>query len=87
MPNKEIYILNKGDIVWIDFDPSSGQEMQKRRPRFFSPDDFNRKACFAVICPITFTIKDLSTRYSRPTKGDINGQVIIFCYHQAIYLN
>ncbi|MEG2292387.1 MAG: type II toxin-antitoxin system PemK/MazF family toxin [Carnobacterium sp.] len=78
MPENEIYIPKKGDIVWIDFDPSSGNEIQKRRPGLVvSRYDFNRKTRFAVICPITSTIKDLSTRYSLPDEGDINGQVII----------
>lgn len=78
MPENEIYIPKKGDLVWIDFDPSSGNEIQKRRPGLVvSRYDFNRKTHFAVICPITSTIKDLPTRYSLPTEVDINGQVII----------
>lgn len=78
MSEKEKYIPNKGDIVWIDFDPSSGQEIQKRRPGLVvSRYDFNRKTRFAVICPITSTIKDLPTRYSLPAEVDINGQIII----------
>lgn len=78
MSEKKIYIPNKGDIVWIDFDSSSGQEIQKRRPGLVvSRYDFNRKTRFAVICPITSTIKNLPTRYSLPTEVDINGQVII----------
>ena len=39
--------------------------------------DFNRKTHFAVICPITSTIKDLPTRYSLPTEVNTNGQIII----------
>lgn len=78
MSEKEKYIPNKGDIVWIDFDPSSGKEFKKCRPGLVvSRYDFNRKTRFAVICPITSTIKDLPTRYSLPTEVDINGQIII----------
>ena len=78
MSEKDIYIPNKGDIVWINFDSSSGKEIQKRRPGLVvSRNDFNRKTRFAVICPITSTIKDLPTRYPLPTKVDINGQVLI----------
>ncbi|HFS4778978.1 type II toxin-antitoxin system PemK/MazF family toxin, partial [Enterococcus faecium] len=32
MSEERIYIPKKGDIVWIDFDPSVGKEIQKRRP-------------------------------------------------------
>lgn len=78
MSKKEKYIPTKGDIVWIDFDPSSGQEIQKRRPGLVvSRYDFSRRTGFVVICPITSTIKDLPTRYSLPNEVDINGQVII----------
>lgn len=78
MSEKDKYIPHKGDIIWIDFDPSSEQEIQKSRSGLVvSRYDFNRKTRFAIICPITSTIKDLPTRYSLPTEVDINGQVII----------
>ena len=34
------YIPEAGDIVWIDFDPQKGNEIQKRRPALviFSAD-------------------------------------------------
>lgn len=78
MSEKEKYITSKGDIVWIDFDSSSRQEIKKcRHGLIVSRYDFNRRARFAIICQITSTIKDLPTRYSLPNEVDINGQVII----------
>lgn len=72
------YIPNKGDIVWIDFDPSAGKEIKKRRPGLvISRYDFNRKTLFAVICPITSTVKKIPTRYSLPEELEIKGQVVI----------
>jgi mRNA interferase MazF len=72
------YIPNKGDIVWLDFDPSSGKEIKKRRPGLVvSKYQFNRSTLFAVICPITNTVKNLPTRYSLPEKSKIQGQVLI----------
>ncbi|EQB4806945.1 type II toxin-antitoxin system PemK/MazF family toxin, partial [Enterococcus faecalis] len=32
MSDEKKYIPKKGDIVWIDFDPSAEKEIQKRRP-------------------------------------------------------
>lgn len=29
-----MYIPDKGDIVWLDFEPSAGKEITKRRPTF-----------------------------------------------------
>lgn len=78
MSKKNIYIPKKGDIVWIDFDPSAGMEIQKRRPGLvISRYDFNRKTMFAIVCPITSTIKKLPTRYTLPEEMEINGQVLI----------
>lgn len=72
------YIPKKGDIVWIDFDPAAGKEIQKRRPGLVvSRYEFNRKIMFAVICPITSTIKNIPTRYTLPDDIETQGQVVI----------
>ena len=78
MNEERNYIPKKGDIVWIDFDPSAEKEIQKRRPGLVvSKYDFNRKTMFAIVCPITSTMKKLPTRYSLPDELDIKGQVLI----------
>lgn len=78
MTEDKIYIPKKGDIVWIDFNPSTGKEIQKRRPGLVvSRYEFNRKTMFAVICPITSTVKNIPTRYSLPDNLDTSGQVLI----------
>ena len=78
MTEEKIYVPKKGDIVWIDFDPSAGKEIQKRRPGLVvSRYEFNRKTLFAVICPITSTIRNLPTRYSLPNDLDNTGQILI----------
>ena len=78
MTEEKIYVPKKGDIVWIDFDPSAGKDIQKRRPGLVvSRYEFNRKTLFAVICPITSTIRNLPTRYSLPNDLDTTGQILI----------
>lgn len=78
MTEEKIYVPKKGDIVWIDFDPSAGKEIQKRRPGLVvSRYEFNRKTLFAVICPITSTIRNLPTRYYLPNDLDTTGQILI----------
>ena len=78
MTEDKIYIPKKGDIVWLDFNPSTGKEIQKRRPGLVvSRYEFNRKTMFAVICPITSTVKNIPTRYSLPDNLDTSGQVLI----------
>jgi len=52
------YIPSCGDIVWIDFDPSSGKEIQKRRPGLVvSLELFNKVTGFALFVPITSTVR------------------------------
>lgn len=74
----KLYIPKKGDVVWLDSDPSTGKELQKRRPGLVvSRYEFNKSTMFAVICPITSTVRNLPTRYTLPADLEIHGQVII----------
>ncbi|EPB3068666.1 type II toxin-antitoxin system PemK/MazF family toxin, partial [Enterococcus faecalis] len=58
--------------------PSAEKEIQKRRPGLVvSRYEFNRKTLFAVICPITSTIKNMPTRYTLPDEIETHGQVVI----------
>jgi mRNA interferase MazF len=51
------YTPQRGDIVWINFDPQSGKEIMKRRPALIlSGEDYN-KIGLALMCPITSKIK------------------------------
>ena len=48
------YIPERGDIVWLDFDPQLGREQAKRRPAIcLSPREYNEKSELALFCPIT----------------------------------
>ena len=52
------YIPEKGDIVWLDFDPQLGREQGGKRPAVvLSPHVYNAKVGLAVFCPITTKIK------------------------------
>lgn len=43
----------RGDVVWLDFDPTKGHEQQGARPALIlSPEAFNRFG-MALVCPIT----------------------------------
>lgn len=54
------YTPKQGDLVYINFDPSIGREIKKRRPAIVvSSDAFNLRTGFITICPITSTIRDL----------------------------
>lgn len=53
MMNTE-YILQKQDIIWLDFDPSAGRKIQKRRSAVVvSRDSYAKQTGLIVVCPIT----------------------------------
>lgn len=52
------YTPKRGDVVWLDFDPQKGKEIQKTRPALvISPVQYNKKTGFALFMPITSKIK------------------------------
>lgn len=52
------YIPDRGDIVWLNFDPQKGSEIMKTRPALvISPRKYNIKSNFAIFMPITSKIK------------------------------
>lgn len=56
-----MYMPDKGDIVWLDFQPSAGKEITKRRPAFIiSRKVFNELTGFAIVAPITNTRRGIT---------------------------
>ncbi len=54
------YNPEQGDIIWLDFNPSSGKEIMKRRPAFvISQYAFNHHTGMAIVAPITSTIRNI----------------------------
>ncbi|WPY01514.1 Type II toxin-antitoxin system PemK/MazF family toxin (plasmid) [Candidatus Trichorickettsia mobilis] len=52
------YTPEKGDIVWIDFEPQKGREIAKKRPAIvLSPSNYNIKSQLALFVPITSSVK------------------------------
>lgn len=51
--------IHQGDIVTIDFEPSKGHEIKKRRPALVvSRDAYNLATPFLIVCPITSTLRE-----------------------------
>jgi mRNA interferase MazF len=54
MATASSYIPAKGDLLWIDFDPTVGGEIGKRRPAIVISDvAFNRRRDLCVVAPIS----------------------------------
>ena len=56
---KEKYIPERGDIIWLNFNPSSGHEQKGKRPAIvISPKGYNEKVGLGLFCPITSKTKN-----------------------------
>jgi mRNA interferase MazF len=52
------YVPNRGDVVWINFDPQAGHEQKGRRPALVvSQRTYNAPTGLALCCPITSQVK------------------------------
>lgn len=52
------YIPDRGDLVWVDFNPTKGREQAKVRPAIVvTPKIYNKKTNLALMCPITSIVK------------------------------
>jgi mRNA interferase MazF len=51
---KAPYIPDRGDIIWLDFNPQLGHEQRGRRPALvLSYKTYNQKIGLGIFCPIT----------------------------------
>jgi len=49
-----LYVPERGDIVWLQFNPQRGHEQAGHRPALvISPREYNRRVGLALFCPIT----------------------------------
>ena len=55
-----MYIPDLGDIIFLDFEPSTGKEITKRRPALvLSRRAFNSHTNLAIVAPATSAIKSI----------------------------
>jgi len=82
------YIPEQGDIVWINFDPSAGKEITKRRPAFvISRKSFNQHTDLSIVAPITSQIKGMKLEIVLPEKMNIVGAVLVHQLKSIDYKN
>ena len=77
MVRKPRYVPDRGDIVWLQFDPQSGHEQAGRRPAFVvSPRAYNAKVGLALFCPVTSRPKGYPFEVALPDEGKARGAVL-----------
>ena len=68
---------DRGDLVWLEFNPQAGHEQAGRRPALvISPRSYNAKVGLALFCPITSRVKDYPFEVVLPCEGEISGVII-----------
>ena len=71
------YIPQRGDIVWLDFNPQAGHEQRGKRPALIvSPKIYNEKTNLCLCLPITSKIKGYPFEVILPQKLPINGAIL-----------
>ena len=72
------YVPNRGDIVWLDFDPRTGKEQAGHRPAIvISPKEFNALSSLVFVCPITSKVKGFSFEVPLTEETKTEGVVLI----------
>jgi mRNA interferase MazF len=68
---------DRGDLVWINFNPQAGHEQAGRRSAIvLSPKAFNDTTGFVSVCPITHTVRGWGYEVSLPDGLVFNGVIL-----------
>ena len=71
------YVPQRGDIVWLSFEPQAGHEQTGRRPALvLSPKEYNGKVGLAIFCPITTQVKGYPFEVVIPAGLTVTGVVL-----------
>lgn len=68
---------DRGDLVWISFNPQAGHEQAGRRSAIvLSPKAFNDTTGFVSVCPITHTVRGWGYEVALPDGLVFNGVIL-----------
>ncbi len=71
------YVPERGDLIWLSFDPRAGHEQAGRRPAVvISPASYNGKTHLAICCPITSSKKGYPFEVPVPADLPIRGVIL-----------
>ena len=71
------YVPERGDAVWLTFDPQAGHEQSGRRLAVVvSPSQYNSRTGLALLCPITNQIKGYPFEVLLPAGLPISGAIL-----------
>jgi mRNA interferase MazF len=71
------YVPERGDVVWITFNPQAGHEQAGRRPAVvLSPKAYNGKVGLALLCPVTSQVKGYPFEVALPDGLPVSGVIL-----------
>ena len=72
------YVPDRGDVVWLEFDPQAGHEQAGHRPAVvLSARSYNKKSGLALFCPVTSRIKGYP--FEVTLSGDLPVRGAVLC--------
>lgn len=72
-----MFIPDRGDLVWLTFDPQVGREQAGRHPALVvSPRLYNERSGLALVCPITSRRKGYPFEVPVPDGLPVAGMVL-----------
>jgi len=71
------YVPDRGDLVWLQFNPQTGHEQGGRRPALvISPQAYNGKVGLALMCPVTSKAKGYPFEVPLPEDTKVSGVIL-----------
>ena len=71
------YVPDRGDLVWLQFNPQAGHEQSGIRPALvISPKSYNSKVGLALFCPITKKVKGYPFEVDIPKDQKASGTIL-----------
>ncbi|BFH62101.1 MULTISPECIES: endoribonuclease MazF [Paenibacillus] len=71
------YVPDRGDLVWLQFNPQAGHEQAGKRPALvISPAAYNGKVGLSLLCPVTSKIKGYPFEVVIPQDVPIEGVIL-----------
>lgn len=72
-----LYVPDRGDLVWLQFNPQSGHEQAGKRPALvISPAAYNGKVGLSLLCPVTSKVKGYPFEVIIPQDLPVEGVIL-----------
>lgn len=72
------HIPDRGDVIWMDFDPVLGSEQGGRRPALvITPAFYNDRSGICIVCPVTSRVKGYPFEVAIPPDLPVAGFILV----------